>query len=318
MLIIDTHNDALLELKEPLKGLTVETNHISLKKMRAGGINMMTFAAFSSQPERYGSMLHMGAKGIDDFYTLMLVHRDDMMKILCPEDLKEAQNCGKIGAMLSVEGGDVLEGDLHILRLWYRLGVRMFGLCWSRSNEIAACCLEENDFGLTEFGREVVRECDRLGMMIDLSHASDRAFWETAELSSAAPCASHSCARALCPDQPRDLTDEMLAELGRRGGYVGVNFCHNFLVGGGYDEDHLASMDDVVRHIEYMVEKAGMGCVGLGSDFDGISRVPRGLEDCSKLPDLADALLRRNWREEDVRGVMGENFLRYWKSVVNA
>ena len=316
MLIVDTHNDALLELKEPQLGLTDETHHVSIEKMRRGGISMMTFAAFSSQPERYGSMVHMGAKGVDDFHTLLRVHRDILTQALCPEDVQNARNTGKIATMLSVEGGDVLEGDLHILRLWHRLGLRMFGLCWSRINEICACCLEQEDTGLTDFGREVVRECDRLGIIIDLSHASDRTFWQTAELSMHGPCASHSCARALCPDQNRDLTDEMLAELGRRGGYVGVNFCHDFLVGGGYPDDHLATLDDVVRHIEHMCEFAGAQCVGLGSDFDGIGRVPVGLEDCSKLPAIAEALLRRGWKEADVRGVMGENFLRYWHSVL--
>lgn len=318
MLIVDTHNDALLELRDPRSGLTDETHHISIEKLRCGGVSMMTFAAFSSQPERYGSMLHMGAKGVDDFYALLDIHQDTLLQALCPQDVYRAQSAGRIAAMLSVEGGDVLEGDLHILHLWHRLGLRMFGLCWSRSNEICACCLEQKDFGLTDFGREVVLECGRLGIIIDLSHASDNTFWQTAELSAHGPCASHSCARALCPDQPRNLTDEMLIDLGRRGGYVGVNFCHNFLVGGGYPDDHLATIDDVVRHIEHMAEFAGVQSVGLGSDFDGISRVPVGLEDCSKFPAIAEALLRRGWKESDVRGVMGENFLRYWKSVVEA
>lgn len=321
MLIIDTHNDAILETPHPENGLTNEDNCVSVKKMREGGVDMMTFAAYSSPVkqymDRYGNMIHMGVRGVEAFHELMDVHKDEMQQILCPEDLFAARKAGKLGAMLSVEGGDVLEGDLNVLKLWYRLGVRMFGLCWSIKNEITCCCREqgEQDTGLTDFGREVVRFCDAKGMMIDVSHASDKAFWDVSELSKNGVCASHSSARGLCPDQVRDLTDEMLAELGRKNGYVGVNFCHDFIVGSGFPENHLATLDDVVRHIEYMAEKAGVQCVGIGSDFDGISRVPVGLEDCSKLPAIAEALLKRNWKEEHVRGVMGENFLRYWTGV---
>ena len=154
-----------------------------------------------------------------------------------------------------------------------------------------------------------------MGVIVDLSHASDRTTWQVLESAEKPPCASHSCARALCPDQERDLTDEMLDCFGKRGGYIGVNFCHDFLVGGGYPIDHLATTDDVVRHIEYMASRAGVEHIGLGSDYDGIGRVPVGLEDCSKLGAIYDALLRRNWKESDARGVMGENFLRYWARV---
>ena len=325
MLIIDTHNDAILATMHPEKGLTDEENCVSVRKMREGGVAMMTFAAFSSPLEPYvsrwgngnGNMWHLGARNLEGFHTLMDVHKDEMQQILCPEDLFAAQKAGKLGAMLSIEGGDLLEGDIHVMHLLHRLGVRMFGLCWSHKNEITCGCAEqgEKDTGLTEFGKEVVRYCDEKGLIVDLSHASDKAFWDVAELSKNGVCASHSDARGLCPDQVRNLTDEMLAELGRRNGYVGVNFCHDFLVGGGYPEDHLAALDDAVRHIEYMAEKAGVHCVGLGSDFDGIGRVPVGLEDCSKFGNIAEALLRRNWKEEYVRGVMGENFLRYWTGV---
>ena len=248
------------------------------------------------------------------------VHREDLQQVRSPEDLERAAAAGRIGALLSVEGGNVLEGDLHVLRLLHRLGVRMFGLCWSLSNEIATGCRDTGpgDRGLLPFGREVVRECDRLRMMVDLSHASDRTFWQVLEIAQNPVCASHSCARSLCPDQMRNLTDEMLTALGARGGYVGVNFSHDFLVGGGLPPEHRATVDDVVRHIEHMAERAGVRAVGIGSDFDGIGRTPVGLEDCGCLGRIAEALLRRNWSEADVRGIMGENFLAYWKRVLDA
>ena len=221
MLIIDTHNDAILATMQPEKGLTDEENCVSVRKMREGGVAMMTFAAFSSPLEPYvsrwgngnGSMWHLGARNLEAFHTLMDVHKDEMQQILCPEDLFAAQKAGKLGAMLSIEGGDLLEGDIHVMHLLYRLGVRMFGLCWSHRNEITCSCAEqgEKDTGLTEFGKEVVRYCDEKGVIVDLSHASDKAFWDVAELSKNGVCASHSDARGLCPDQVRNLTDEMLA-----------------------------------------------------------------------------------------------------------
>lgn len=320
MRIVDTHNDALLRLRCPEQGLTDPARHVTCRRMREGGLTMMTFAAYTSEPEEFGSMLHMGLREIDAFYTMLDVHREDLQQVRSPEDLERAAAAGRIGALLSVEGGNVLEGDLHVLRLLHRLGVRMFGLCWSLSNEIATGCRDTGpgDRGLLPFGREVVRECDRLRMMVDLSHASDRTFWQVLEIAQNPVCASHSCARSLCPDQMRNLTDEMLTALGARGGYVGVNFSHDFLVGGGLPPEHRATVDDVVRHIEHMAERAGVHAVGIGSDFDGIGRTPVGLEDCGCLGRIAEALLRRNWSEADVCGIMGENFLAYWKRVLDA
>ena len=315
MRIIDTHNDALLRLEHPERGLTDARRHVTLRRMREGGVSMLTFAAYTSEPEAFGSMLHMGLREIDAFYTMLRVHAADIAQVLAPQDVERVNAQGCMGAVLAVEGGNVLEGELAVLRLLHRLGVRLFGLCWSLSNEIATGCRDTGpaDRGLLPFGREVVRECDRLRMLIDLSHASDRTFWDVMALVQRPPCASHSCARALCPDQMRNLTDEMLTALGSRGGYVGVNFSHDFLVGGGLPPEHRATVDDVVRHIEHMAERAGVGAVGIGSDFDGIGRTPVGLEDCGCLGNIAEALRRRNWRETDVRGVMGENFLRYWR-----
>ena len=319
MRIVDTHNDALLRMNCPERGLTDPSRQVTLARMREGGVTMMTFAAYTSEPEALGPMLHFGLREVDAFYEMLRVHAQDLQQLLVPEDLEKAEAAGKIGALLSVEGGNVLEGDLHVLHILYRLGVRMFGLCWSLSNEIATGCRDTgpDDRGLLPFGREVVQECDRLHVMIDLSHASDRTFWDVQALAKGPLCASHSCARALCPDQNRNLTDEMLEALSKGGGYIGVNFSHDFLVGGGYPPEHRASVEDVVRHIEYMAARAGVRAIGIGSDYDGIRRTPMGLEDCGCLGAIAEALLRRNWTEEAVRGVMGENFLAYWRRAWN-
>ncbi|MDD4796348.1 MAG: membrane dipeptidase, partial [Eubacteriales bacterium] len=166
--------------------------------------------------------------------------------------------------------------------------------------------------GLTPLGFSVIAECNRLNMLIDVSHLSDKGFYQAWEASATPIVASHSDARALCPGQKRNLTDDMLVKLGQKGGYVGVNFCHPFLTDSA---DVRAGSADVVRHIEYMAQKAGMGHVGIGSDYDGIPFAPDDLPDCGAYPVIADALLRRNWSERDVRGVMGENFRRLFAAV---
>ncbi len=314
MLICDTHNDALLYLEKPMQPLNDESKHISIDKMRKGQVSLLTFAAFTCKKEGV-SPLHWALREINAFYDLMELHKEDLVQAKCPSDVLSAVKSGKMAALLSTEGGDCLEGDANVLRLWHKLGVRMFGVTWSNDNELASCCMAKEDKGLTDFGRECVALCNELRMMLDLSHASDRTFFETVELSKQPILCSHSCARALAPDQMRNLTDEMLTVLGKTGGYVGVNLCHDFLVGGGYGQEHLASMEDVIRHIEHLCEYAGMSHVGIGSDFDGIERTPKGLEDVSKLCDLYEALLKRNFPEDAAKGIMGENFLVYWARV---
>ena len=316
MFICDTHNDALLHLERPMQPLNDENRHISIEKMKQGQVSLLTFAAFTCRRSGGVSPLHWALREINGFYDLMEVHKDELMQAKRPEDVISAVENGKMAGLLSTEGGDSLEGDANILRLYHKLGVRMFGVTWSNDNELASCCMAKEDRGLTDFGRECIDLSNELHMMIDLSHSSDKTFFETVERSKQPVLCSHSCARALAPDQPRDMTDEMLDVLGKSGGYVGVNLCPIFLLGGEEIKKRKATLDDVVDHLERMGEFAGMDHIGIGSDFDGIENTPEGLEDVSCLPNLYNALLKRNWKEEDARAVMGENFLSYWTRVL--
>jgi membrane dipeptidase len=169
----------------------------------------------------------------------------------------------------------------------------------------------EHHNGLTDFGKQVVREMNRLGMMVDISHVADKTFWDALEASSAPPFASHSSCRALS-NVPRNMTDEMIVALAKKGGVVQVNFSCDFL--SQRSADAPANLADVVAHIDHIVKIAGVNAAGIGSDFDGISCVPQGLEDVAKFPNLTRALLEKGYSAEDIRKIYGGNLLRVMRS----
>jgi membrane dipeptidase len=168
--------------------------------------------------------------------------------------------------------------------------------------------------GLTDFGRQVIAEMNRLGMIVDISHVSDKSFWDVLEASRAPVFASHSSCRALCED-PRDMTDEMIRALAGKGGVIQINFNPGFLT---KRRSPPANLADVVAHIDHVVKLAGVEAVGIGSDFDGIDQVPVGLEDVSKFPNLTRALLEKGHSASDIRKIYGGNTLRLMRAVEGA
>lgn len=303
--IADAHNDALLGLRaeDP-----VPRGQINLEGLDRGGASLVCFAAFVGARERYAhSRLQEVLVLVDRFYAM--VEACGFQRVTHPDQLTP----GKLCALLTLEGGDALEGQLCNLRVLYALGARMLALTWSNDNELGCGCNAKEDRGLTRTGLEAVAEMNRLGMMVDVSHLSDQGLWQVLEASAAPPLASHSNARALCPGVARNLTDEMLAALGRKGGFVGVNAARLFLTG---SQDRPATLEDMLRHLERMAALAGVEHVGLGTDFDGISSTPEGFEGCEKYQALPEALLRRNWPEAAVRGVCYQNLVDYWRRVL--
>ncbi|MBI4469298.1 MAG: membrane dipeptidase, partial [Acidobacteria bacterium] len=250
--------------------------------------------------------------------------------------------------LMGIEGGHAIEDSLHALRMFYRLGVRYMTLTHSNTNNWADSSGDEpRHGGLTDFGREVVREMNRLGMLVDISHVSDETFFDVMKISQAPVIASHSSVRTLA-NHPRNLTDEMLRAMAANGGVVMVNFYSGFIdqavinaqkaresalkpqldeLSARYRDDASklrearerllesrplprATLPRLVDHIEHVVKVAGVDHVGLGSDFDGVPTTPDGLEDVSKLPDLTYELVRRGYSDADIRKILGENFLR--------
>ena len=267
-------------------------------------------------------------------------------------DIERIAHSGRIAAILSIEGGHQIDDDLAVLREYRRMGILSMTLTHFRNTDWADSSTDKPAHnGLTEFGKQVVREMNRIGMIVDLSHVSDKTFYDALAVTTKPALVSHSSCRALS-DVPRNVTDNMLRALAKNGGVIGINFGEGFLnqkdagmlkngiaaisaeppaLTGKQLDDYaakeyqrdlaksvkpFATIDDAVEHIDHAVKVAGIDHVGIGSDFDGIIAPPRGLEDISKTIDLAAALLKKGYSDEDVKKIMGGNTLRLIREVV--
>ena len=319
-IVVDAHCDTILHLADrPFKpdwrkrrlGVRSTAGHIDIPRLIDGGVDCQFFAIFVEAFYRPERALMRVLELIDFFQRELDENRGLIGLALSYNDIVEASKAGRVASLLSLEGGDAVQGSLAALRILYRLGVRSVSLTHNERNMLADGVSEARaKGGLTSIGVQVVEEMNRLGMILDVSHLSDCSFWDALEVCKAPPIASHSNCRSLC-NHPRNLTDEQIKAIADKGGFVGVNFSPSFLV-----KDGKAAIKDVLNHIEHMVEVAGVDHVGLGSDFDGISSTPEGLEDVTKLPKITLKLLERGYSEGEVRKILGGNLLRIIRQVV--
>ena len=360
-LLIDTHNDVTSRTVEGLDiGEPSTKTHTDLPRLRAGGVGAQFFAVFVAAG--YTKDNHSANRTLQMIDTVRhdIVERypNDFKLALTADQVEAVHREGKIAALMGIEGGHAIEDSLRLLRDFYALGIRYMTLTHSNTNNWADSSgdMDRSDVqhhdGLTPFGKDVVREMNRLGMMVDISHVSDKTFWDALETSRAPVFASHSSCRALS-NVPRNMTDEMIEAVARKGGVVQINFSCDFLSqryadavapmrqkmreimnspeGRNMSVEELrkmmasergaaapATLDDVVAHIEHIVKIAGAGAVGIGSDFDGVSCTPAGLDDVSKFPNLTRALLEKGYSAEDIRKIYGGNLLRVMRAVEKA
>jgi membrane dipeptidase len=262
---------------------------------------------------------------IDIAHQFIQRYPDVFELALRSDDVRRIFRAGKIASMLGMEGGHVIENSLGALRAYYDLGARYMTLTHSANIDWAdSCCALRTLGGLSEFGREVVREMNRLGMLVDISHVSPETMMDALDVTQAPVMFSHSSARAVT-EHPRNVPDDVLRRLPQNGGVVMVTFVPSFINSENTRWSQLseeqrrttpeprATMADVIRHIEHIRTVAGIDHVGIGGDFDGITSVPVGLEDVSTYPALFAELSRRGWSEPDLRKLAGENMLRVWR-----
>ncbi len=309
-IVVDAHCDVLTALEREKRRLGEQSGagHVDLPRLKEGGVDIQFFAAYISPPYIPRALTRALAL-IDRFYTELGENSREIMLVKSFADIQDALARGKIAAVLAVEGGEALHGSLEVLRILYHLGVRCLTLTWNHRNEIGDGVLEERTRGgLTRFGVEVVREMNRLNMLVDVSHLSEAGFWDVLEVSSKPVIASHSNCRRLC-GHPRNLTDEQIKSLASAGGVMGLCFYPEFV------HDREPSLSKVLDHIDHVVEIAGINCVGLGSDFDGFAGALFGLEDVRRLPALTEGLLQRGYGEDEVKKILGENFLRLLRDI---
>ena len=352
-IVIDTHNDVTTPMANDdfdLSGAPPVPYRTNIERMKQGGLTAEFFSLYVKPwYVEHGGSARRTLDMIDSVYRAVERHPRDLMIATSVTDIRRAKRQGKVAALMGIEGGHAIEDSLATLREFYRLGVRYMTLTWNNTNNWAdAGRGQKKHNGLSPFGVEVVREMNRLGMLVDVSHVSDETMSDALDVSKAPIIASHSSARALS-DVPRNIPDDLLRRIAKNGGVVQVNFYSVFVdaktvapqsaerdkrlkakqdaINEKYknDPERLAEESDkleaanplpplpiskLVDHIDHIVKVAGIDHVGIGADFDGANDMPEGAKDVSMLPNITYELLRRGYSERDIRKILGENFLR--------
>ncbi len=324
--------------------------HVDIPRLREGGMHAPFFALWVPTYAPGAEAIRKTLDLRDSMQAVLDGHKDQVELATTAADIQRIVKSGKISIFLTIEGGHQIDDDLAVLRMYYRMGIRAMTLSHFQNNNWADSSTDKPVHnGLTDFGKEVVREMNRLGMIVDVSHVSDKTFYDAIAVSSKPVILSHSSCRALS-DIPRNVTDDMIRALAKNGGVMGINFGEGFispkdaeslrktiasnnkapvLYGKALDDyaaaeyrrefaspyKAQATIEDVVAHIDHVVKIAGIDHVGIGSDFDGITGPPQGLEDISKMPALVAALLKHGYSEQDIKKILGDNYLRVIRTV---
>ncbi|MGQ9532044.1 MAG: dipeptidase [Desulfotomaculales bacterium] len=303
--VVDGHCDTLsvLEAQGRRLGQEARTGHLDLPRMRRGGIRVQFFALFVPPTQRARATVHV--LELLDLFFRELEANPELVLVRSYRDVEAALAADRPAAVLAIEGGEALGGSLAVLRAYYRLGVRSLTLTWNHRNELADGVNEgRTGGGLTAFGVSVVREMNRLGMVVDLAHIAERGFWDVLEVSSAPVIVSHANCRRLCP-HPRNLSDEQIRGLARNGGVLGLSFVPHFVT-----SRVPATLEDLLDHVDHVAGLVGVDHLGLGSDFDGTAVPVRDLEDAGRLVNFTRGLVARGYDEESIRKILGGNYLR--------
>lgn len=334
-LVIDFHNDAIGatmpdsayrasggDVRELSEKST--QGHVDIPRLFEGGVDCQVFSHWVEPvynqiaPQRMLQVLGYSFSEIEKNPELCLVTKYDEI----------IENDGKrISFIIGFEGGEAIMQDLRLLNIFYKLGLRRLTLTWNNRNMIAdGASWQRSKGGLTEFGVKVVEECNKLGILIDVSHMTDQGFWDTLEISKNPVIASHSNCRVLCGHM-RNLTDEMILALAEKEGVMGMNYFPYYLTDIDWKKtaaDDIAeknkaesvTVERVVDHIDHVAELLGnTDHIGLGSDYDGVPLIVKELEDVSKLPNLTEALIFRGYSDQEIMGILGGNWLRMIKRI---
>lgn len=315
-IVVDTHCDTLGRVLEGRWRLGQRTDQGQFDLVRAheGGLTAEVMATFVSH-QRYGEPLQQSIDFIDALHSEIAANPDTARLATTGAAVRSAKRDGAVALILGMEGAEGLGGSLASLRLFHGLGLRVLGLTWNRRNEAADGVGElPGAGGLSAFGRNLVRECDRLGILLDLSHLAPAGVSETLERCERPVVATHANAHSVHP-HPRNLTDAQLEGIAATGGVVGVTPVPPFL--GPYPEQ--APFAPILRHLDHLVSVMGDDHVGIGMDFDGVGEMrTEGIEDVSRLPALTEAMLNHGYAQERVVKILGLNFLRVFDAVFDA
>ena len=359
-IIVDTHVDVPYRLEEKWEDVSAatESGNFDYPRAVAGGLNAPFMSIYTpAELEAEGGSKAKAEQLIDMVHTIVKSAPDKFAIALSADDVEEQFANGLISLPMGMENGSPIEGDIANVQHFYDRGIRYITLAHSLSNHISDSSYDENRQwdGLSEFGEDVVKEMNRLGIMIDISHVSDAAFDDVIKMTTAPVIASHSSARHFTPEFERNMSDDMIKALAANDGVIMVNFGSSFISEPAnkyakvrsdaykayladnaledseelntefyrsWDDSHggfpYADIENVLEHFDHIVQLVGVEHVGIGSDFDGVGdSLPVGLKDVSSYPNLIYGLLLRGFSAEDVRKILGENLLRVWREVEN-
>ena len=358
--LIDGHNDLPWQYRKvagnALSKIDIAQHqpslHTDIPRLREGGVGGQFWSVYIPQALPKGEHVRATMEQIDVVYNMLRQWPDTFQLSLTADDVEAAFDSGKIGSLIGIEGGHSIDNSLGALRMFHRLGARYMTLTHFKNVDWADSCTDKPKVdGLSQFGREVVREMNRLGMLVDLSHVHADTMRAALDTSDAPVVFSHSSARAIT-GHPRNVPDDVLERVKENDGVVMVSFVPGFVSQQTYEHglardaekarleaqsdssdesveaglkawdadnpEPRATVSDIADHIDRIREKAGINHIGIGSDYDGITSVPEGLEDVSKYPVLTAELLRREYSEEDILKILGGNILRLMRAVENA
>ena len=360
-IVADTHNDVISSVT--LNGLNIEDDlsgktHTDIARFKKGGVDIQVFSIFCDERFGKGTAFNYALREMDSLDAIVKRNPSSMMLVNNPADLKKAIKHKKIACLKGVEGGHMIEDNLQFLDSLFNRGSRYMTLTWNNSTSWASSAKDEKantvpnpTKGLNDFGKQVVKRMNELGMMVDISHVGEQTFWDAISTSTKPVIASHSCVYSICP-VPRNLNDEQIKAVGKNGGVICINFYSGFLDStylgkqkiflakhqletdslknagkAAYEVEEwmykkypaeIQSMRPplslLIDHIDHIVKLIGADHVGLGSDFDGIESSPIGLDGVQDFPNITTALLERGYSKKDVKKILGGNFVRVFKA----
>lgn len=347
-IVVDTHSDLtsrMLDEKVDI-GKRLPDGHQDIPRMVEGGLDAQFFSIYVAADYAEKGGPKRALEMMDALFRTVDAYPDKLQLAPSVSDVYRIVGRGRIAALMGLEGGHALQNSFAVLRMFHRLGIRYVTLTHSNTNDWADSSTDQPKWGgLNELGEKMIYEMNRIGMIIDISHVSDDTFWDVMRVSRAPVIASHSSCRAIA-NMPRNMSDDMIKALAKNGGVIMINFGSSFLnpkwgertnvilaaIREKYHGDFgmwgkmwqemdkkeplpPATLDDLIAHIDHVVKIAGVDYVGLGSDFDGVSSLPEGMEDVTRLPRITYELLKRGYPEADIAKILGGNILRVFSEV---
>lgn len=349
IMLIDTHIDVPYRLVEEWEDISTRTEkgHFDYERAKKGGLNVPFMSIYvGASYQETGGAREKADELIDMVYGFAQKWPDKYAMAFSVKDVKDIFNKGMISLPMGMENGAPIEDDINNLKYFYERGIRYITLCHSRWNLICDSSYDPDKHwnGLSPFGKEVIEEMNRLGILVDISHVSDSTFYQVLNITKAPLVATHSSCRHFTPGFERNMSDDMIKKLAENGGVIQINF-GSFFVNGEHqkkmskawdkidrsdmtseertvyiekymidNEVPVVQMEEVADHIDHVVKLVGIDYVGIGSDYDGVSNLPEGLTDVSMYPNLIKLLLERGYSEEDIQKIWSGNFLRVWKN----